>query len=317
MIGADSSPHCTQCRFGPNTATAPIDVFNDGGDGARFGPPHVLTRRRAALAAPRIEADSTRASMLFSDIRGFTALTERLGPVETATMLRDYFAILVDCLDRHGGHAETFFGDSMLGIFGVDTPQEDGADLAVQAAIAMRIALASWNRAREAAGKPAVDMGVGINTDDVLYRALGLPNTGAPTPVGAGINLASRLEAACKHYATKILISGSTYQRLKQHYTIRFVDRTMLAGTRRPIDIYEIMDYHTDESFPNLAEALPRFSDGIASYRCQRFKDAIKAFRSALAFNPQDQLSRYYIDRCKRLLQSPPNADWSAIWMPA
>jgi adenylate cyclase len=255
--------------------------------------------------------------MLFTDIRGFTALTEKLGPSETAATLERYFSILSECLHRRGGKVETVFGDSLLGTFGTTDVQKDDADRAVQAAIFMRIELAQWNSQRHAVGKPTIDMGIGINTDNVLYRPLGLPTTDTPIPVGSGINLAARLEAACKQYSAKILISGTTFRLLQDTYTCRYVDAAILPGTQRATEIFEILDFHTDETFPNLEDVLPRFHDGVAYYRRQRFKDAMKAFRSALSFNPRDQLSRQYIERCKTLLKSPPNADWCAIWMPA
>ncbi len=261
-----------------------------------------------------VEASPTRATLLFTDIRGFTALTERLGPADTARLLTAYFALLVDCLDRHGGRPETFFGDSMLASFTADAAEDNGADAAVQAAITIRINLAAWNRRRAADGLPDVDMGIGINTGDFLYSRLGLPAGVAATPIGSGVNVAARLEAACKPYGAKILVSGATFRRLMRPYASRLVDTTILEGVRRPIEIHEILDYHTEETFPNLADALRSFSDGVACYRCQRFKDAIKAFRNALSFNPRDRLTRHYIDRCQRLLRSPPSADWSAIW---
>ena len=134
------------------------------------------------------------------------------------------------------------------------------------------------------------------------------------TMIGDGVNLASRLESACKQYSARILISEHTLARLKGVYRTREVDHVIVKGKTEPVAVYEVLDYHTDETFPNVMDAVNQFRDGIAKYRRGDWGPAILAFGQALQANPSDKLSQTYIQRCEQLLEDPPD-DWSGVWI--
>ena len=144
------------------------------------------------------------ATVLFSDVRSFTTLSEKLGPQGTVSMLNEYFTIMVDCITREEGMLDKFIGDAIMAAFGVPLPHDDDADRAVRASITMIRDLNTWNADREANGKPAIKMGIGLNTDSVVAGNIGSPKRMDYTMIGDGVNLAARLESACKQYSAQI-----------------------------------------------------------------------------------------------------------------
>ncbi len=258
---------------------------------------------------------NTLATVLFSDMRGFTPLTEELGAAATVALLNEYFTIMVECIQRQGGMLDKFVGDAIMAIFGLPIAHDDDEDRAVRAAIAMLQGLATWNIQRISDGKRPVDIGVGLNTDMVVSGNIGSPKRMDYTVIGDGVNLASRLESACKQYGTHILMSEFTYKRLRGTYRIRELDRVVVIGKTEPVGVYEVLDYHTDASFPHLREVMGLFRDGLDRYRARDWDAATAAFEEALHLNPADKPSRIYIDRCRYLKDNPPAADWSGVWV--
>ncbi|MBI1291913.1 tetratricopeptide repeat protein, partial [bacterium] len=175
--------------------------------------------------------------------------------------------------------------------------------------------LRDWNVIRENEGKPPVNIGVGLNTDTVVSGNIGSKKRMDFTVIGDGVNLAARLESACKQYSAKILISEFTRARLRGTYRMREIDLVVVKGKTRPVSIYEVLDYHTPESFPEMMDVLGHFAEGIARYRAGKWDPAIAAFQKALALHPGDALSRTYIGRCETLKAAPPGADWSGVWV--
>ena len=257
---------------------------------------------------------STVATILFSDIRGFTPLTEELGAQGTVALLNEYFTIMVECIQNQGGMLDKFIGDAIMAAFGIPLSHDDDEDRAVRAAIAMITDLRVWNDEREKAGKMLVDMGIGLNTDTVVTGNIGSPKRMDYTIIGDGVNLAARLESACKQYAARILISENTVKKLKGTYRIRDIDDVVVKGKTEPAGVYEVLDYHTDETFPNLMEVVNQFKEGRKQYRAGNWDKAIGSFNDALAANATDKLSQIYIERCEHLKANPPK-DWVGVWV--
>jgi len=253
-------------------------------------------------------------TMLFTDIRGFTTLTEQLGPQATVSMLNEYFTLMVDCIQREGGMLDKFIGDAIMAAFGLPQAGPDDADRAVRTAIAMIRSLDEWNSTRVADGKPPIGMGIGLNTDAVVAGNIGSPKRMDFTMIGDGVNLAARLESACKQYHTQILISDLTYRELNGVYRTREVDRVVVKGKTEPVAVHEVLDYHTDDTFPNLMDVVNDFREGIASYRRGAWDAAIGSFQRCLHAHPGDALSAIYVERCERLRADPP-ANWDGIWV--
>ncbi len=257
---------------------------------------------------------SVEASVLFSDVRSFTSLAEELGPQATVTLLNDYFTIMVECIQEQGGMLDKFIGDAIMAAFGLPVAHGDDADRAVQSAISMISSLFEWNNERMQDGRRPIDMGIGINTGTVVAGNIGSPKRMDFTMIGDGVNLASRLESACKQYSARILISKYTLRQLNGVYRTREVDHVVVKGKTQPVAVYEVLDYHTPQTFPNLMDAVNHFRDGIEKYRSGNWESAVNAFRETLRANPDDTLAETYIDRCLVLKENPP-ADWNGIWV--
>ncbi len=276
----------------------------------------------ASLADKLLQADedllggqSSVATVLFSDIRSFTSFTEELGAQATVALLNEYFTLMVECIQERGGMLDKFIGDAIMAVFGTPVAHEDDPDRAVRAAIDMMRALEGFNAERQASARKPVNIGVGINTDSIVSGNIGSPKRMDYTVIGDGVNLASRLESACKQYGARVLVSEYTYKLVKGTYRVREVDRVIVKGKTQPVDVFEILDYHTEDSFPNIIEMLGHFRDGIQSYRSQQWNNAEKAFGEALALGPDDQLSKVYLERCQYLRSSPPAEDWDGVWV--
>ena len=255
------------------------------------------------------------ATVLFSDIRSFTTLTESLGAQGTVSMLNAYFSLMVDCLQQEGGILDKFIGDAVMAVFGLPLPQGDDADRAVRTGIAMLTSLQAFNQARADEGLMAIRIGIGLHTDAVVSGNIGSPKRMNYTVIGDGVNLAARLESACKHYGAQLLISESTRSRLKGTYRMREADRVVVKGKTEPVVIHELLDFHTEASFPAAVQVLGHYRDGLELYRASRFAEGLASFEQALGLNPDDRLSSLYAERCRHYLQQPPGPDWDGIWV--
>ncbi len=258
---------------------------------------------------------SVEATVLFSDIRGFTSISEEAGPHATVKLLNEYFTVMVECIQKQGGMLDKFIGDAIMAVFGLPVIHDDDADRAVRASIDMVLELKKFNQHRIAAGLNTIDIGIGLNSDTVVSGNIGSPKRMDYTIIGDGVNLASRLEGACKTYYSRILISQNTLAKLKGTYRVREVDRVVVKGKHEPISIFEVLDYHTDETFPSLMEAVSYFKGGLAHYRKQQWDRAIEAFGEALRIQPSDKLVTMYIDRCAHLKAEAPSDDWDGVWV--
>jgi adenylate cyclase len=256
---------------------------------------------------------NTRATILFSDIRGFTTLTEELGAQGTVTMLNEYFTLMMECISKEGGMLDKFIGDAIMAAFGIPVPHEDDEDRAVRAAIDMIRELFAWNKNRLANGQKAIDIGLGLNTDTIVSGNIGSPKRMDYTMIGDGVNLAARLESACKQYSARIIISANTYVKLRGTYRIRYIDDVIVKGKTEPVGIYEVLDYHDDKTFPDLMEVVNYFNEGRKNYRVGNWGKAVGHFQRALTHHPEDQLSKTYIERCEILKINPP-AEWDGVW---
>ena len=255
------------------------------------------------------------ASVLFSDVRSFTTITEELGAQGTVKLLNEYFTIMVDCITDEGGMLDKFIGDAMMCIFGTPVPHEDDPDRAVRAAIRMMTDLKVLNDKRAAEGKLPIDHGMGVNTDSVVSGNIGSPKRMDYTVIGDGVNLAARIESACKQYGAHILISEFTHKAVKATYRTRQVDYVIVKGKTEPVGVHEVLDFHDDESYPNMVEALGHFNDGYRAWNNGNWDQAIKLFKNVEKINPNDKAAKLYLDRCAHLKKNPPQGDWDGVWV--
>ena len=255
------------------------------------------------------------ATILFSDVRGFTTITEKLGAQATVELLNNYFELMVDCISEQGGMLDKFIGDAIMAAFGIPMAHDDDEDRALRAGINMIQSLWEWNTKRRSNGEIEIDMGLGINTDTIVAGNIGSKKRMDYTMIGDGVNLAARLESACKQYSARVLLSEYTVGKLKGVYRLRDIDKVVVKGKTEPVGVFECLDYHDDSSFPNIMEVLGNFNEAVKLYRKQDWEKAIHYFKEALKGNEADGLSQKYIERCELLKTQPPGEDWDGVWV--
>jgi adenylate cyclase len=253
-------------------------------------------------------------SVLFSDIRGFTSISERLGAKETVALLNEYFTDMVDIVFAHNGVLDKYIGDMIMAVFGSVMQSKDDASNAVLVGNRMITGLHDLNLRRVARGGEPIRIGVGISTGNVVAGNIGSLKRMEYTVIGDRVNLAERLESANKFYGTSILICDSTHAAIRDHEPTREIDLIRVRGREMPVAIYEALGHHTDESFPHCAEALGAFSEGLVLYRQREWARAERCFLQALAANPADGPSRIYLERCGIYRDAPPPREWDGVW---
>ena len=254
-------------------------------------------------------------TVLFSDVRSFTTLTESLGATGTVSLLNEYFTVMVDCITGEGGMLDKFIGDAIMAIFGTPFAHDDDPDRGVRAAIKMMEDLYILNDARVKDGQLAIDHGMGVNTGMIVSGNIGSPKRMDYTVIGDGVNLAARLESACKQYGVRIIISEYTFESLKATYRTREIDKVIVKGKTKPVSIFEVLDYHNKDTFPNMIEVLGNFNNGVDYYKDARWDDAKKLFKEGLKGNPEDKCSKMYVERCEYMKKNPPEGEWDGVWV--
>jgi adenylate cyclase len=183
-------------------------------------------------------------SVLFSDIRGFTSASETAAPEAVVDQLNEYFSEMVDVLFRHHGTLDKFVGDMVMGLFGAPVANPHHADDAVAAAIEMIERLGHLNARWAAAGRAPLDIGIGINSGEMIAGNIGSESIMSYTVIGDAVNLGARVESLNREYGTHILISEATRARLSRPVATRRVDEVHVKGRREPVVVYEVTGRH-------------------------------------------------------------------------
>jgi len=180
-------------------------------------------------------------SVLFSDIRSYTTLTEKLQAEEVVVMLNKYFEVMVDVVFEYGGTLDKYIGDALMAVFGSPAPLEDHAWCAMQTAVKMREKLALFNQERMANGELPISIGMGVHSDEVVSGNIGSSKRMELTSIGDGVNLASRLEGASKQYGTDLIVSDNTYRDYTDRLYVRELDFITVKGKSEPVIVYELV----------------------------------------------------------------------------
>jgi adenylate cyclase len=193
------------------------------------------------LDSIRFDGEKRKLTILFSDVRSFTTLTEKSDPVELLKQLNEYLEAMTDIIFRHDGIVDKFIGDGIMAHWGAFTPELPNAKLAAQAALEMFDALAVLNDKWEATGRPRLDIGVGINTDEVIFGNVGTGKKLDFTAIGDGVNLAARLEGANKEYHSHIIVSAATLRELGDAAKTRPLGSIVVKGKTVGVEIHELL----------------------------------------------------------------------------
>ncbi len=260
----------------------------------------------------KLGGDMKNLSVLFSDIRGFTSIAEKLSPEELVRLLNEYLTAMTDVVFKYDGLLDKYIGDAVMAVFGAPLHQPDHALRACRTAIEMKSELKRLREKWAAEGRPDVNIGVGINTGDMVVGNMGSQMRFDYTVMGDSVNLASRLEGTNKEYGTTIIISEFTYETIKDELFCRELDAVRVKGKKLPVRIFELLGDRKDAA--EWQEFADRFATGLAKYRAGLWDEAIAAFQSVLEVKPGDPPTRLYLERCAELKANPPEGEWDGVF---
>ena len=250
-------------------------------------------------------------TVLFSDLEGFTTLSERLGPAALSAHLSGYFKEMLDVLLPQRGTLDKLIGDSIMMYFGCPIPDERHAVEACLGALAMQKRMIGLNAAWGAAGLPQLRTRVGINTGRAVAGNMGTDAIFNYTILGDCVNLASRLEGVNKEYTTLIIAGEDTWTRARDLFVFRELDWIRVKGKVKPVAIYELAGEAADVD-ARRRELFARYAEGLALYREGRWTDAAASFAQALGLDPADGPSQTLASRCAHYLAHPPDG-WDGV----
>lgn len=251
-------------------------------------------------------------TVLFSDVRGFTSMTEDSDPVALVSQLNEYLERMVDAVFVENGTLDKFIGDAVMAVWGnlgVRTPEEE-ARAAIRSALAMLAALAKLNDGWRERGLDPFAIGIGIHHGDAIVGNIGSDEKMEPTVIGDTVNLASRLEGLTKMYGCALLLSGETAALAGDTLPLRPLDRVRVKGKRTPVDLYTGLDHDSLHQWPGQREPWLEILD---LFRAGDFHGAGERLESFLARWPDDGPARLLLDRSRKLATEPP-ADWDGVY---
>jgi adenylate cyclase len=255
------------------------------------------------------------ATILFSDLIGFTTLSEKADPEALVSQLNEYLSRMTSVVFRNGGTLDKFIGDAIMAVWGNVRSfgmAQDTKDC-VRAALAMRRELRQLNQKWREEGRMGLGMGIGINQGEVIVGNIGSHERMDPTVIGDSVNLASRLEGLTRIYGVDILVGASAAELARDEVHIRSVARVQVKGKSKPVDIFTFVGARDDEVDPEFLKWLDTYEEGLEKFRTRDFTDAKILFSRFLEFYPDDLLAKMYLDRALEYEQTPPNEAWAAV----
>ncbi|MFA5946592.1 MAG: adenylate/guanylate cyclase domain-containing protein [Patescibacteria group bacterium] len=249
-------------------------------------------------------------TILFSDIRGFTSLSEKMKPEELVPFLNEYLTAMTDIVLSSEGVVDKYIGDAIMAFWGAPITQEDHAVRAAMTAVKMKRKLVELQEGWSKSGKPRIDIGVGLNTGEVLVGNMGSKQRFDYTVIGDDVNLASRLEGLTKQYGATILISESTRKKLGEAFVVRELDLVAVKGRTKPVCVYELVEEsaQVDQLAKNDIE---NFEIALSLYREQRWDESAGIFESLAK---TDKPSAVFLERTKYLKAHPPGDSWDGSY---
>lgn len=248
-------------------------------------------------------------TVMFADLRDFTAAAETMPPDAVAEMLNTYLDAMTEVIFDHDGLVDKFMGDGIMALWGTPLLDvDDAAALACRTALGMVSRFRSMQSTWQALGFRVSRIGVGINTGEMVIGNIGSQHHFDYTAVGDHVNLGARLETLNKLYGTQVLVSEYTKAQVEGLFRFRELDLVRVKGKQRPVRVFEVLE-DGDLDFPCYA-----FDAALEHYRGQRWNEALAAFTELTEAFPQDGPTRVYVDRCRALLNTPPSSSWDGVF---
>jgi len=252
-------------------------------------------------------------TIMFSDIRDFTTLSEGMSPDDLVLLLNEYFGAMTDVLYQHYGTLDKYIGDAIMAFWGSPLPQEDHAYRACSAALQMVGRLNELNRDWRTRGRPEIAIGIGLNTGPVNVGNMGSDKRLAWTVMGDNVNLASRLEGMTKQYRTSVIIGETTHAQVKHQFVAREVDKIRVKGKKHPVTIYELLA-PVSEAGPYEA-LLTDYNKAMDCYRTRDWAEAAGKFGPIMSAHPYDGPTQVLLQRCLEFMVEPPPDDWDFVYV--
>jgi class 3 adenylate cyclase len=248
-------------------------------------------------------------SVLFSDIRGFTPIVERLQPQQHIDFINTYLSYMEPSIVNNRGFVDSYIGDAIMALFDGD------ADTAVKAGIDMSVSLQRLNVVRARQEQPPVRMGIGVNTGMLTLGTIGGSARIKCGVIGDPVNLAARVESLSKTYGAFLLITHHTHGRLRDpaRYALRIVDRVTVKGKTEPVTLYEVLDAEGPELKGPKLELLPVYNEAVALYFRAEFAAASRLFGECVSRCPGDVAARGLMSRCLKYLEAGVPAGWDGV----
>ncbi len=246
-------------------------------------------------------------SILFSDIRGFTTISESLEPNEVVESLNKYFETMVDIITGHKGIVDKYMGDAIMAFFGAPVKHEDDALQSVLTGLDMLDKLNGFNDWQRKKGREEFKIGIGINYGDVTIGNIGSEKKMDYTIIGDMVNTASRLEGLTKYYKEPILISESLYNEVSKELPCRIIDKAIVKGKTVSVNIYSVCKTLS----PTKKEAWEAHEAGIEYYFNRDFRTAMTFFQITNKLLPNDISSKLFLENCDKHILNPPKEDWT------
>ncbi len=248
-------------------------------------------------------------TVFFSDIAGFTSISEHLKPEQLVHLLNDYLGEMTQIILESEGTLDKYEGDAIMAFWNAPLPQENHALHACLTALKNQKKLAELRAKWSDKGLPEMHVRIGINTGEAVVGNMGSANRFDYTAMGDNVNLASRLESINKQYGTYLMISEHTYDAIKDELFCRELDKIRVKGKKEPVGIYELLSKKGEES-TDMQATVNLFSEGLELYRAQKFEEA-KAKFDEITDDPPAEI---FAKRCAQFLKNPPPEGWDGVW---
>lgn len=270
---------------------------------SRYIPQHLVNEVINKDDLSILQSKSRKCTILFSDIRNFTKLTEELGAIQIVELLNKYFDSMVTSIHTHNGILDKFIGDAVMAVFGVPYTNTSDPFNAVKCALNMFKLLKDLNRQKNIGVN--INIGIGITTGSVISGNIGSEKRFEYTVIGDPVNLAARLESETKKYTVKILICENTYQSVYKYFNCREIDSVLIRGIQNHVKIYTVDSEVGDEEFSEYPDFCNHFSEGLKAFQNKEFKIAKIKFQEAYLLNKNDGPTKLFLTRCDEILNLP------------
>ncbi|MDD2786057.1 MAG: adenylate/guanylate cyclase domain-containing protein [Patescibacteria group bacterium] len=260
----------------------------------------------------KLGGERRKMTVLFSDIRGFTTISEGLKPDKLVEFMNKYLTRMTDEVFKHEGVLDKYIGDAVMAFWNAPLDQADHAKRAVETALDMLAALKEMN-AQKLFGDVTIKIGVGVNTGDMVVGNMGSQERFDYTVIGDSVNLGSRLESLTKEYGVSLLVTDATRSELNNSYLVRSIDLVAVKGKKEPVKIFEVMKRSKNASQTDRQFA-KKFEDALAAYFTKDFFRAVQLTSELLTERPDDGPSKTLKARAEHFIQEPPAKDWDGVW---